>query len=122
MSECLVLITDPAHAFGVLAPLERKGFTLVGLKIRGPQALIAIRGPEGLCSRGGALCESLRSVLPAGAPLEAATSLTESLELLHAAFGPKELVQWEAEDEEEEPCEWVRPPIESDCAHRHGPS
>ena len=109
--EVLVLITDPAHAFSVLAPLERRGLTLVGLKTTpAGEAVIAVRGSAGLCARGSALCDSLRAVLPAGAPLRAAASLSESFELLRASFGPRELVQWEPNvTEEEEPCEWVRP-------------
>ena len=109
--EVLVLVTDAAHAFSVLAPLERRGLTLVGLKTTPDgEAVIAVRGSAGLCARGSALCDSLRAVLPAGAPLRAAASLSDSLELLRATFGPRELVQWEpSATEEEEPCEWVRP-------------
>ena len=109
--EVLVLITDSAHAFSVLAPLERRGLTLVGLKTTpAGEAVIAVRGSAGLCARGSALCDSLRAVLPACAPLRAAASLSESFELLRASFGPRELVQWEPNvTEEEEPCEWVRP-------------
>ena len=109
--EVLVLLTDPAHAFSVLAPLERRGLTLVGLKTTpAGEAVIAVRGSAGLCARGSALCDSLRAVLPACAPLRAAASLSESFELLRASFGPRELVQWEPNvTEEEEPCEWVRP-------------
>ena len=107
--EVLVLTTESAHVFSVLAPLERRGLTLVGLKTTlDGEAVLAIRGAAGLCVRGAALCDSLRAVLPAGAPLRAAASLSESLALLHAKFGPRELVQWEAEPEEVEPCEWVR--------------
>ena len=100
--EVLVLVTDSAHAFSVLAPLERRGLTLVGLKTTPDgEAVIAVRGSAGLCARGSALCDSLRAVLPAGARLRAAASLSDSFELLRATFGPRELVQWEPSATEE---------------------
>jgi len=108
LSDTLVLVSSPLHIWDVLAPLERKGLTLVGLKTNAAgEAVAAVRGAAGLCSRGAELVASLRTALPPGASLRAATSVTESLELLHATFGPRELVQWEPDGEEEEPCEWA---------------
>ena len=67
--EHLILRTDAAHAFSVLAPFEAKGFELIGLKTRGGGALIALRAPASAVSAGRALAAKMRDSLPAGATL-----------------------------------------------------
>ena len=70
-----------AETFTVLAPFERKGYELVGLKSRGGGAVIAFRASPSAVVAGRAIVAKLLPTLPVGATLVA--SRDQPLSLIH---------------------------------------
>ena len=111
--EPLVLRTAPSAVFTVLAPYEKKGYEVTGLKTRGGGALIALRASPEAVAAGRLMALKLKATLPPSTPLVASASVSEALEWLHGDLGAgvaggcaattqvsKEVVQWAPEEEE----------------------
>jgi len=118
----LVLQCALAHVAGVLGPFERKGFALVGLRPDAStgRAVVALRSLATYAELGGqlaALCAAARASLPPGSALLASNSQEEALGLMHAHFGPREIVQWGADDPHDSDYAEAPPLGHPGCAH-----
>ena len=103
--EHLCLRTESAHTFQVLEPYEKKGFELVSIKSCGGGSLIVLRASGAACAAGRAMATKVLKQLPTGATLATSASLEEALNWMNESLGPREIVQWTAD---EEPSCWTR--------------
>ena len=110
--EHLVLRIEPlSSVMAVLAPYEKKGYEMVGMKSRGSSAVVAFRGSPTAIAAGRALAVKLVEAplpqLPQGTTLHVSKTAPEALQWMFEVFNSevnkdgvsREVVQWEPDEE-----------------------